>query len=334
MEGKPSKDDSALLERLNALKPSTVQLGRTPLPLDLLDADADDQPIGDLSMRFVGLGTSTSFGTSELQQGDLDSFINSGDEIEGLLSDLQSKILKQSQDLDNGEDVDNLITKTKGFLKSSTQYRDLKARRELPPQPVGTKTDDNDPNSEDKDADDYLQRVLDELGAEDHQQTEAAETSARAAADRTTAGKATKSIDHPITARESDTETSAPPQSTSLPSVLNLPSTPSALRSPPPQESQPKVDPNSPELPSAPTFAPDENPIHITNNRHGRRWKDVDDNLKPFWCCICSDDASIRCLDCDAELLYCPRCWREVHVEEGGAEERAHRKVRFERDRG
>lgn len=30
MEGKPSKDDSALLERLNALKPSTVQLGRTP----------------------------------------------------------------------------------------------------------------------------------------------------------------------------------------------------------------------------------------------------------------------------------------------------------------
>ncbi|OAX83064.1 hypothetical protein ACJ72_02582 [Emergomyces africanus] len=332
MESGPSKDDAALLERLNALKPSTVQLWRTPLPLGLSDDDADDQPIGDLTTRFMGLGTSTSISTSELQQGDLDSFINPGDEIEGLLSDLQSKIWAQSRELDHGENVAGLLKKTKGFL-SSSQFQNLKAPQALPPDRGPTKASESDQNSEDKDADDYLQRVLDELSAEGHQQGEPAETSAHVPADHTPGERAATSIHHHlVTDGEPNTETSASPQSTSLPSVLNLPSTPSALSPKPSQAYQPEADRNSPELPSAPTFAPAENPIHITNNRHGKRWKGVDDDLKPFWCCICSDDASVKCVNCDAELLYCSRCWREVHVEEGDAEEKAHRQVRFERD--
>ncbi|OJD16143.1 hypothetical protein AJ78_03671 [Emergomyces pasteurianus Ep9510] len=331
MEGEPSKDDAALLDRLNALKPSTVQLGRTPLPVGILEDDADDHPIGDLSTRFIGLGTSTSFGTSELRQGNLDSFISPGDEIECLLSDLQNKIWTQSQELDNTEDVDGLLKRTKGFLNSS-QYQKLKTHQALLPHPGATKASESDQNSEDKDADDYLQSVLDQLGAEDYQHAEPAETSARVPSDHTAGGKAVTSFHHAVIDKEPNIETSAPTQSTSPPSVLNLPSTPSELRSQPSQEPKLGGNSESPELPSAPTFTPAENPIHITNNRQGKRWKDFDDNLKPFWCCICCDDASVKCIDCDAELLYCSRCWREVHVEEGSPEERAHRKVRFEKD--
>ncbi|OJD21755.1 hypothetical protein ACJ73_06905 [Blastomyces percursus] len=332
MEIKPSKDDATLLERLNALKPSTVQLGRTTLPFELSGTGADEQPSVDLSTRFIGLGASTSFRKSELQQGDLDSFVNPGDEIESLLSDLQSKIWEQPREVDNGADVDNLIKKSKQLLNSSSRYRDLKTHGERLPQSGAIKEIDTDRSSEDKDADDYLERVLDELKMADTPRTEAEEPSARHAAGNISVGKETASTKQAVLGTESDTEATKSPHSTFPPSILGLPPTPSALRSPPPQEPQPTADPNSPVLPSAPTFVPAENPIHITSSQRSRRWKGISNNLKPFWCCICSDDASIKCIDCDAELLYCARCWREMHVEEGDAE-RAHRKVKFERDK-
>ncbi|EEH17473.1 hypothetical protein PABG_00036 [Paracoccidioides brasiliensis Pb03] len=326
MEGEPSKDDVALLERLNALKPSSVQLGRTPLPIEFSDTDAQEAPVGDLSTRFIGLGTSTSFGPSELQQDDIGSFITSGDEIEGLLSDLQSKIWGKSQELDNAEDVEYLLREATGFLHSASHYQDLKGHVIHSPQPFATKESDNNDSSEDRDAGDYLQRVLDEVSAEDDP-TKAAGSSALAPFEPKTPDKTTtQSTSKP------DTEASAPP-STSLSSILDLPATPSSIIPPQRHEHQPELDTTSPDLPSAPKFAPAECPIHIINNRHSRRCKDVDDNLKSFWCCICSDDATIKCLDCDAELLYCIRCWREMHVDEGSVEERGHRKVKFERER-
>lgn len=48
------------------------------------------------------------------------------------------------------------------------------------------------------------------------------------------------------------------------------------------------------------------------------------------WCCICSDDAVTRCLDCEDLQLYCMRCWWEMHLEEGADWAlRQHRSVKY-----
>lgn len=71
-------------------------------------------------------------------------------------------------------------------------------------------------------------------------------------------------------------------------------------------------------LPSVPNFDPSDAPVKNV-------WKtDTDDGIEE-WCIICQDDATVKCVGCDAEL-YCARCWKEGHTgPDAGYEARMHR---------
>ncbi|KAF2682681.1 hypothetical protein K458DRAFT_419523 [Lentithecium fluviatile CBS 122367] len=82
-------------------------------------------------------------------------------------------------------------------------------------------------------------------------------------------------------------------------------------------------------LPSAPSFSPAKKPPKVTSSFAKAAKDEVD-----TWCCICTDDATLKCIGCNGDL-YCHRCWMEGHRGEGaGWEERRHRAVVFNRGEG
>lgn len=130
---------------------------------------------------------------------------------------------------------------------------------------------------------------------------------------------------------------------------LSLPQVPTILRDPVPPSSQPSQDPfessianrlaalKGPNhqplvidafgLPSAPTFQPEDVKGGLHRPRSG--YTDADQRT---WCCVCLDDGTIRCLDCDdCGEVYCARCWREMHVgPAAGYDERGHQWEKFD----
>ncbi|KAK0118152.1 hypothetical protein ONS95_012458 [Cadophora gregata] len=79
---------------------------------------------------------------------------------------------------------------------------------------------------------------------------------------------------------------------------------------------------NSPGLPSAPTFKPIDKPIK------GVMKKFPDEEIDS-WCIICQDDATVKCMGCDGDL-YCANCWKEGHMgPDVGCEEKMHKWVKY-----
>lgn len=80
----------------------------------------------------------------------------------------------------------------------------------------------------------------------------------------------------------------------------------------------------------------DEKPATSGNEKagHGSKQKPGNgDDLESSWCCVCSEDAAVRCRDCEKENegnvpeLFCARCFNDVH--RGDPEMESHRPQAF-----
>jgi len=77
-------------------------------------------------------------------------------------------------------------------------------------------------------------------------------------------------------------------------------------------------------LPSAPNFKPLDKPFN------GVMKKYTDEEVDS-WCIICHDDATVKCIACDGDL-YCARCWKEGHMgPDVGWEERRHKWTKYKK---
>ena len=138
---------------------------------------------------------------------------------------------------------------------------------------------------------------------------------------------------------ESDTEPSRKEEAGDS-SSLELPSAPTAL------PSSPLADPGTEDrtddalsarfaslgLPSAPSFSPSKKPITVTKATPGPKLPRYTDEDIDSWCCICNEDATVRCLGCDDDL-YCQNCWQEGHGN-GPGQEQGHKALQYRRDKG
>ncbi|KAL8994391.1 MAG: hypothetical protein Q9169_005626 [Polycauliona sp. 2 TL-2023] len=307
----PSAHDKALLERLNALKPSTVNLSSTSLSF----TNHNEQPTDDITTRFRSLKSSTRNGVGKK---DPDALIASIAEtpdnedvsppsptVEELLADLGPEE-QWSIERDEGAKIRELMDEAKGVLASASHnpserdggegegatdvLREEKSRSERGGRwEEGRENEGDEEGKEDKeDKDDeeeaalQLQRILDELALE------------------------SPSSGNP-------TLHDSPPPPPPPEARHSLPSTPRDLKSLPPN-SVPLRLPSPPQtIPSNP------NPKPTTPSQQKK------EDETATWCIICLANAVVRCKGCDDDL-YCWRCWMEGHVgERAGWEERGHR---------
>lgn len=198
--------------------------------------------------------------------------------------------------------------------------------------------------SVDDEADEYLQRILDEIEHEPPDLNDA-EEEARAGQHETL-----YTAPPPYSPREPDYSeiTKAPKTVHIQSSIFDLPSTPSKDPRPAsdaaPHSSTSEIDAantdddlasrfaslstSSLALPSAPTGKP----TAATTSTRPVANTYTDSDIET-WCTICNDDATLRCLGCEGEL-YCTSCWNEGHRgEDAGYEERTHKAVLYGKDK-
>ncbi|RDA91541.1 hypothetical protein CP533_4359 [Ophiocordyceps camponoti-saundersi (nom. inval.)] len=146
-------------------------------------------------------------------------------------------------------------------------------------------------------------------------------------------------------------------QSTPSPRVKTKPSSPPDPDPPHLESSLPSLPPSLAPLPSAPAPSADDmasrlaalrdsssspwtlpsvpsaQPSSAVGDRLRSRYGYTDDDVD-FWCTVCLEDATLRCLGCDNDP-YCSRCWREMHRGPYAAfDDRSHTAVQFTRGSG
>ena len=280
-------------------------------------------------------------------------------EIENLLLEAQTT-LKNDPEL-----VSDAEGKTQRTPHGPTIKPDTERAHELPAvdfsvfQPEPESDDEADlPNqrkaevkkSVDDEADEVLQRILDEIEYEPPDQAHV-DT------------QATEDNPPPYSAVSPDTPTDQKHASQTQPPIkdidFDLPSTPSKDPSPADPSNLLTLNPSSSSsstdaslaarfaslstaattaiarssftLPSAPTDLPSTS-ARTTSNLKTDTTAYADAQIET-WCSICTDNATLRCTGCDGDL-YCTNCWMEGHRGDGvGREERGHKAVLFGKDK-
>ncbi|KAL9112025.1 MAG: hypothetical protein Q9227_003645 [Pyrenula ochraceoflavens] len=346
MAGEPSKQDRDLLARLNALRKSTIDLDATrvtylpPAEIPPQSSHPNPNPASDLSSRFAALSGSSSAKTgTPLNIPELQNSLNDKT-VEELIAELGPEeqwrvgkdeeaeahaLLEEAKQHVSDDKTDQVsgITSEAGH-ETVTEDNSAGAHpgKEMPginlqafqPGPeLNEKT-------EDKEADEYVQRVIDEI------KHEAEADHPRNTIEAPSSPPPEYSFHDPQSPAAQPEPTPTTPGGTSIDALTaRFASLSPSPHSPSTKPANPTAEPSSSsflDLPSVPSTAP--RPKAAPPKAPPPPEDDVD-----TWCIICLTDAEVRCLGCDGDL-YCARCWDEGHKgESAGMEERRHRAVNF-----
>lgn len=298
MGTEPRDHDADLLERLNALKKSTVSLD----PLDTVSGASQDltsesaETADDLLARFQKVHGRSPAAIQPLVVG---APALQGDEappsptIEELLAELESQDSHTMNPADM-KDAHEAMAEAKAALSApEVSTKSLQLDDPMPSESESKSMEGGSPSKQDVDedaeAEAALQRILDDPDILDEP-------------------------DNEVEPDDIPPRPSAPTPASAVPkdfAALNFPSTPSS-----------RFDLLG--LPSAPNTEP---ATHRSAQKAGSA-KPSDQEIES-WCIVCCADASVQCFGCNKDL-YCWSCWREGHTgESAGLEERRHVWERF-----
>ncbi|KAL8732695.1 MAG: hypothetical protein Q9166_002671 [cf. Caloplaca sp. 2 TL-2023] len=306
----PADRDKALLERLNALKKSSVRFHTTTNPLQ--DPQQEPQHVTDITARFRNLKDSRNTDSKALITEIAEAPLNADEAspsptVEELLADLgPEEQWKVNQD--ETTQIHTLLEEAKKALPaSSNQGKTGHESTEKATNVPGSQKDHDDPNglrrtsttssaNDEEEAALQLQRILEELDLEHTDPLPSIEEPPSNHPDRRS--PSVPSIPQTDLPKPTPTKSNSTEANNPFPSVpLDLPSVPKTIKTSSVKRS--------------------DSPGTIRDG--------FTDAEISSWCVICCADAVVRCTGCAGEL-YCWGCWGEGHRgEEVGFEERYHR---------
>ncbi|KAL9009034.1 MAG: hypothetical protein Q9173_005900 [Seirophora scorigena] len=318
MDGGPSHTDQSLLDRLNALKASSISFQSTTDPF--LKSQNQSEDVSDLAARFSNLNSNRRFTSDDLAESVAEETSASTEDappsptVEELLADLGPEDQWQLGQ-DETAQIKGLLDEARSALppsdKEETGHRPPPVEESEDPaclhdQEDGRKTERHASTTssanDEEEAAAQLQRILDELSV-----------------DPSSPALSNQSPTSPSTTPGNLNGRSQTPDLPSIPTVL--PSH-AKTRSPNDNLNHNKNDlfPSVPvDLPSAPSAI---NPP--STGKNPAKNETFTDAQIDSWCIICCADALVRCTGCAGDL-YCWDCWKEGHTgEEAALEERRH----------
>lgn len=343
-----SKGDDNLLARLNALKPSSVNLKSSSKPpsidVEVVKSDSVEDRLADRlkGLRSASAADRQSSGSGKQTAASFTAQLGDEVAIEGKTitdwqqtnedeEDLDSLLAQLGPDdqwkldADDPKHIQGLLEEAKAALPAESKPAETDTEQPHEVRVIGDAEISNSdkPKSEnqqdEEEADEYVKRILAELEVEN---------------------KYSMQDDH-----GNDT---APAEQTPLPQHFDLPSTPSNLAQPSESSQPPSYEDSELEarfsklglnLPSTPGSLPSSRATAPGKAGAGSLKKaGAKSNLPIYtdedidsWCCICNGDGEVRCLGCDGDI-YCHDCWQEGHGD-GPGQERGHRAVQYNRRR-